>query len=61
MIITDEKQIADIMNDHFVSIPKAFSLKPGILPKDPDSDFLHDHISMKKVKEIYSEIVPNSF
>ena len=29
--------------------------------KDSNSDFFHDHISLKKIKEIYSEIVPNSF
>ena len=61
MIITDENQITNIMNEHFVSIAKTLSLKPSISSKDSDSDFFHDHISMKKMKEIYPEIVPNSF
>ena len=61
MIITDENQITNIMNEHFVSIAKKLSLKPSISSKDSDSDFFHDHISMKKMEEIYPEIVPNSF
>ena len=61
MIITDEKQIASIMSEHFVSITKKLSLKPSISSKDSNSDFFHDHISIKKIKEIYPEIVPNSF
>ena len=58
MIITDEKQIADIMNEHFDNITKKLSLKPSISSKDCNSDFFHDHISIKKIKEIYPEIVP---
>ena len=61
MIITDEKQIANIVSEHFVGITKKLILKPSISSKDSDSDFLHDHISIKKIKEIYPEIVPNSF
>ena len=61
MIITDEKQIANIMNDHFFSITKKLSLKPSISSKDSNSDIFHDHISIKNIKEIYPEIVPNSF
>ena len=61
MIITDEKQIANIMNEHFVSTTKKLSKKPSISSKDSDSDFFHDHISIKKIKEIYPEIVPNIF
>ena len=36
-------------------------LKPSISSKDCDLDFFHDHISTKKIKEIYPQIVPNSF
>ena len=57
-IITDEKQIANIMTEHFVSITKKLSLKPSISSKDPNSDFFHDHVSIKKIKKIYPEIVP---
>ena len=60
-IITDEKQIADIMNEHFVSITKKLSLKPAISSKNSNSDVFHDNISIEKIKEIYPEIVPNSF
>ena len=47
--------------EHFVSITKKLSLKPGISSNDCNSGFFYDHISIKKIKEIYSEIVPNSF
>ena len=49
------------MNEHFVSITKKLSLKPSISLTDSNSDVFHDHISIKKIKEIYPEIVPNSF
>ena len=53
MIITDEKQITNIMNEHIVSITKKLSLKPSISSKESDSDFFfHDHISIKKIKFI---------
>ena len=45
----------------FVSITKSWVLKPSISSKDSDSDFFHGHISIKKIKEIYPEIVSNSF
>ena len=61
MIITDEKQIASIMSEHFVSITKKLSLKPSIFSKDSNSNFFRDHISTKKIKEIYSKIFQNSF
>ena len=32
-----------------------------MFPQDSDSDIFHDHISIKKIKEIYPEIVPHSF
>ena len=50
IIITDEKQIANIMNEHFVGITKKLSLKTTISSKDSDSDIFHDHISIKKIK-----------
>ena len=34
MIITDEKQIANNMREHFVTIPKKLSLKPNISSKE---------------------------
>ena len=81
IIITDEKQIvniidiyyykkgkfktwcflANIMNDHFVIIIKKLSLKPGISSKDSYLDFFRDHIGIKKIKEIFPKIVPNTF
>ena len=61
MIITDEKKIANITIKHFISITKKLSLKPSISPKDSNSYFFHDHTSIKKIKEIYPELVPNSF
>ena len=61
MIITDEKQIASIMNECFVSITEKLSLKAGIPSRGSDSDFFHNYISIKKINEFYPEIVLNSF
>ena len=62
MILTDEKQVANIMNEHFVRITKKVSLKTSISSKRLwFRFFFHDHISIKKIKEIYPEIVTNSF
>ena len=52
---------ANIMNEHFFSITENLILEPSNSSKDSDSDFFHDHISIKKIKVIYPEIVPNSF
>ena len=60
IIIADEKQIANIMNEHFVRIRRKLSLKPSIFSKYSNSDVFFDHISIIKIKEIYPEIVPNS-
>ena len=43
-IITDEKPIANIMSEHFVSITKKLSLKPSNSSKNSNSDVFHDHI-----------------
>ena len=49
------------MDEHFVSITRKLSLKPSIFLQRSNSDFFHDHISIKKIKETYPEIVLNSF
>ena len=61
IIIIDEKQIANIMNEHFISITKKLSLKSSTLSKNFNSDVFHDHINIKRIKEIHPEIVPKSF
>ena len=61
MTITDEKQIASIINECFVSIIEKLSFKAGIPSRDSDSDFFHNYISIKKINEFYPEIVLNSF
>ena len=37
------------------------SLVPGISSKHCDSDFFHNYISIKRIKEFYPEIIWNSF
>ena len=49
------------MNEYFVSITKRLSLNPSISSRNFNSDVFHDYISIKKIKESYPEIVPNSF
>ena len=49
------------MNERFVSITKKLSFRPSISSKGSNSIFFfHDHISIKRMKEIYPKIVPNS-
>ena len=59
IIITNEKQIANIMKDYFVIITKKLSLKPIISSKDLDLDFSWSY-HHKKIKEIYPKIITNS-
>ena len=47
--MTDDKQIANIMNENFVSITKNLSPKASIPSKDCDSYLFLDHI-IKKIK-----------
>ena len=61
IIITDDKEIGNFMNEHFVSISKKLNLKPSISSKNSNLGVFHDSISIKKIKEIYLEIAPNSF
>ena len=37
------------------------SLEPSISSKHCDSDFFHNYISIKRIKEFYPEIIWNSF
>ena len=55
MIIAVEKQIFQDLNEHLVTITKKLILKTSISSKGSDSDLFHDHISIKKIKKIYSK------
>ena len=57
MIITDENKLPILWMSILLALQKSYVLKPSIFSKDSDSDFFHDHISIKKIKEIYPEIV----
>ena len=63
MIITDEKQITNLMNEYFINITKKLNSQQTVFSIDSDSnlDWFHNHTSITKVKEIYPQIVPNSF
>ena len=48
MIITDERQIVNNINEHFVAITKQLSLKPTVSSKASDCDFFFMIISVKR-------------
>ena len=65
IIIADEKRVAELMNRCFISITKKLNLKPPIINTADDIQSLtknyENHISIRKLKEPYPEIVPDSF
>ena len=58
-IITDEKKIATLINNYFISITKNLDLKLSTISNTSDTDKItkhfDDHISVCKIKEAYSE------
>ena len=64
-VIADEERVAELMNKYFINITKHLNLKALIISATDDIHSLiksyEIHISIKKIKEAYLEIVPNSF
>ena len=61
--MTAGEPIANLMNVYFVNITKKLNLTTTVssIDCDPYLDLFFNHISLKKIKQIYPEIVPNSF
>ena len=65
IVIADEKRVAELMNKYFVNITKNLNLKALIINTTEDvqslTKYYNNHISIRKLKEAYPEIVPDSF
>ena len=65
IVIADEKRVANLMKKYFINIRKNLNLKAPIINTTDDIQSLtkkyENHISIKKIKEAYPEIVPDSF
>ena len=60
-IISDEKEIANIMNNYFINVTKTLNLKKQLgLVRSGVNEF-ENHISIKMIHEKYPEILPESF
>ena len=55
-IVSDEGEIANIMNNYFINATKTLSLK-----KQHGVNEFENHISIKLIREKYPEILPKSF
>ena len=60
-IISDEEEIANIMNNYFINVTKTLNLKKQLSVGGSDVNEFEDHISIKMIHEKYSEISPESF
>ena len=65
IVIADEERVAELMNKYFVNITKNLNLKAPIINTTDDIQSLtknyDNHISIRKIKGAYPEMVPDSF
>ena len=60
-IISDEEEIANIMNNYFINVTKTLNLKKQLgLGRSGVNEF-ENHISIKVIHDKYPEILPESF
>ena len=60
-IVSDEEEIANIMNNYFINVRKTLNLKKQLgLVRSGVNEF-ENHISIKMIHEKYPEILPESF
>ena len=60
-IISDEEEIADIMNNCFINVTKVLNLKKQLGVRRSGVNEFEDHISIKMIHEKYPEILLESF
>ena len=60
-IISDEEEIANIMNNYFISVTKTLNLKKQLGVGCSGINEFENHISVKMISEKYPEILPESF
>ena len=60
-IISDEEEIANIMNNYFINVTKTLNLKKQFGVERSGVNEFENHISIKMIHEKYPEIVPENF
>ena len=60
-IISDEEEIANIMNNYFINVTKTLNLKKQLGVGSSGVNEFENHISIKTIHEKYPEILPESF
>ena len=60
-IISDEEEIANIMNNYFINVTKTLNLKKQLGVGCSGKNEFENHISIKMIHEKYPEILPESF
>ena len=60
-IISDEEEIANIMNNYFINVTKTLNLKKQLGVGRSGINEFENHISIKMIHEKYPEILPESF
>ena len=60
-IISDEEEIANIMNNYFINVTKTLNLKKQFGVGRSGVNEFENHISIKMIHEKYPEIVPENF
>ena len=64
-VLTNEKEIANTMNNYFISITKHLNLKPHTASNTMDIEQItsafNNHVSIKKIREVFPENSSNNF
>ena len=60
-IISDEEEIANIMNNYFINVAKTLNLKKQLGVARSGVNEFENHISSKMIHEEYPEILPKNF
>ena len=64
-VLTNEKEIANTMNNYFINITKHLNLKPQTASNTMDIEQItsafNNHVSIKKICEVFPEISSNNF
>ena len=60
-IVSNEEEIANIMNDYFINATRTLNLNKHFSASNGDPSEFDSHISIKMIHEKYPEIIPESF
>ena len=60
-IVSNEEEIANIMNDYFINVTRTLNLNKHFSASNGDPSEFDSHIGIKMIHEKYPEIIPESF